>query len=78
MNTITKSALSAIVVHAETVAVALEAPVDTADRSAEATRCSGVVSRLADVSVFAVVTFEQPFWSCSTRHRATGTKSSRS
>jgi hypothetical protein len=25
-----------------------------------------------------VVTFEQPFWSCSTRHRATGTKSSRS
>jgi hypothetical protein len=78
MNTITKSALSATVVHAETVAVAVEALVVTADPSAEATKCSGVVSHLADVSAFAVVTFEQPFWSCSTRHRATGTKSSRS
>jgi hypothetical protein len=78
MNTITKSAPSAIVVHAETVAVAVGAPVDTADRSAEATKCSEVVSHLADVSVFAVVTFEQPFWSCSTRHHATGTKSSKS
>jgi hypothetical protein len=78
MNTSTKSAPSAIVVHAEVVAVAAEARADTADRSAEAMRCSGAVSRHADVSVFAVATFEQPFWYCSMRRLATGTKSSKS
>jgi hypothetical protein len=78
MKTDTRSALSVIVVLEEADAVAFEAPVDTADPSVEATRCSEADFRPVAVSDFAEVTFERPSWSCSMSHRAMAIKSSKS
>jgi hypothetical protein len=78
VNTSTKSAPSETVILAEAVAVAVEAPVDTAEvPSVEVTRCSEVDFPLAAVSGFAVATFERPSWFCSTSPLATATRSSR-
>jgi uncharacterized membrane protein len=62
----------------ETDAVADEAPgVTAADHSVEVTTCFEVAS-LVDVSVCVEATFERPFWSCSTNHRVTATRSFKS
>jgi hypothetical protein len=77
MNTSTV-ALSATVVLEEAAAVAVVAPVDIAVGRSVAARCSSVASSPADVSAYAEVTSERPYWSCSKRHLATATRSSRS
>jgi hypothetical protein len=77
MNTNTVNAKIAIEVL-EAVAPAGAVRVDTAaDPSAVATRCFAVASRLADASVFDVVTYERPCWSCSKKRRATAIRSSK-
>lgn len=74
MNTSTLIAIEVL----KAVAPAGAVPADTAaDLSVVATRCFAVASRLADASVFDVVTYERPCWSCSKRRHATAIRSSK-